>query len=115
MSMDPLTDGSWSKVESTLQWFQFCLWSKKVACTSAIQKTLITYFILQKVLLHTKICFKYLFCSSSQLCSCDGNGKMTLYNLEDKQAIMSLSVPIQRTRRGRITVLSYSPCGRQWT
>ncbi|XP_021700705.1 cilia- and flagella-associated protein 251 isoform X1 [Aedes aegypti] len=46
-----------------------------------------------------------------QLCSCDGNGKMTLYNLEDRQAIMSLNVPIQRTRRGRITVLKYSPCG----
>ncbi|XP_053692019.1 cilia- and flagella-associated protein 251-like [Sabethes cyaneus] len=49
--------------------------------------------------------------NESQLCSCDGNGKITIYDLKGKQATMSLSVPIQRTRRGRITVLNYSPCG----
>ncbi|XP_055546832.1 cilia- and flagella-associated protein 251-like isoform X2 [Wyeomyia smithii] len=49
--------------------------------------------------------------NDSQLCCCDGNGRMTIYDSIGKQAIMSLSVPIQRTRRGRITVLSYSPCG----
>ncbi|XP_065084158.1 cilia- and flagella-associated protein 251-like [Ochlerotatus camptorhynchus] len=47
----------------------------------------------------------------AQLCSCDGNGKITVYDLKERQAIMSLNVPIQRTRRGRITVLCYSPCG----
>ncbi|XP_058819321.1 cilia- and flagella-associated protein 251-like isoform X2 [Topomyia yanbarensis] len=45
------------------------------------------------------------------LCCCDGNGRTTMYNLLTKQATMSLPVPIQRTRRGRITVLRFSPCG----
>ncbi|XP_039440195.1 cilia- and flagella-associated protein 251-like [Culex pipiens pallens] len=45
------------------------------------------------------------------LCSCDGNGKVTIFDLKEKQPIMSLMVPIQRTRRGRITALNYSPCG----
>ncbi|XP_058446746.1 cilia- and flagella-associated protein 251-like isoform X2 [Malaya genurostris] len=45
------------------------------------------------------------------LCCCDGNGKLTLYDLGNKQARISLLVPIQRTRRGRIMLLRYSPCG----
>lgn len=49
--------------------------------------------------------------SRAQLCCCDGNGKLTIFDLEEKQAVMNLNVPIQRTHRGRITALSYSPCG----
>ncbi|XP_055636324.1 cilia- and flagella-associated protein 251-like isoform X2 [Toxorhynchites rutilus septentrionalis] len=47
----------------------------------------------------------------AQLCCCDGNGRLTIYDLEEKHAVMSITVPIQRTHRGRITALTYSSCG----
>ncbi|XP_035775052.1 cilia- and flagella-associated protein 251-like [Anopheles albimanus] len=47
----------------------------------------------------------------SELCTCDGNGRMVVYDLQTKTPTSTLDVPIQRTRRGRITTLAYSPCG----
>ncbi|XP_050094670.1 cilia- and flagella-associated protein 251-like [Anopheles aquasalis] len=47
----------------------------------------------------------------SELCTCDGNGRMVIYDLKTKTPTKTLDVPIQRTRRGRITTLAYSPCG----
>ncbi|XP_049548425.1 cilia- and flagella-associated protein 251-like [Anopheles darlingi] len=47
----------------------------------------------------------------SELCTCDGNGRMVIYDLKTKTPTTTLDVPIQRTRRGRITTLAYSPCG----
>uniref|UniRef100_A0A182IZ25 Cilia- and flagella-associated protein 251 n=1 Tax=Anopheles atroparvus TaxID=41427 RepID=A0A182IZ25_ANOAO len=47
----------------------------------------------------------------SELCTCDGNGRLVVCDLQTRSMKMSLDVPIQRTRRGRITTLSYSPCG----
>uniref|UniRef100_A0ABK8FMR7 Cilia- and flagella-associated protein 251 n=1 Tax=Anopheles gambiae TaxID=7165 RepID=A0ABK8FMR7_ANOGA len=47
----------------------------------------------------------------SELCTCDGNGRFVVYDLKTKSMRLALDVPIQRTRRGRITTLAYSPCG----
>ncbi|XP_050076982.1 cilia- and flagella-associated protein 251-like [Anopheles maculipalpis] len=47
----------------------------------------------------------------SELCTCDGNGRFVVYDFQTKSKRLALDVPIQRTRRGRITTLSYSPCG----
>ncbi|XP_053665664.1 cilia- and flagella-associated protein 251-like [Anopheles marshallii] len=47
----------------------------------------------------------------SELCTCDGNGRFVVYDLQTKAMRLALDVPIQRTRRGRITTLAYSPCG----
>ncbi|KFB37619.1 AGAP007799-PA-like protein [Anopheles sinensis] len=47
----------------------------------------------------------------SELCTCDGNGRLVVYDLKTRAMKMTLDVPIQRTRRGRITTLVYSPCG----
>uniref|UniRef100_A0A182M6H8 Cilia- and flagella-associated protein 251 n=1 Tax=Anopheles culicifacies TaxID=139723 RepID=A0A182M6H8_9DIPT len=47
----------------------------------------------------------------SELCTCDGNGRFVLYDLQTKSMRLALDVPIQRTRRGRITTLAYSACG----
>uniref|UniRef100_A0A182MZC4 Cilia- and flagella-associated protein 251 n=1 Tax=Anopheles dirus TaxID=7168 RepID=A0A182MZC4_9DIPT len=47
----------------------------------------------------------------SELCTCDGNGRFVAYDLQTKAMRLTLDVPIQRTRRGRITTLAYSPCG----
>ncbi|XP_053673780.1 cilia- and flagella-associated protein 251-like [Anopheles nili] len=47
----------------------------------------------------------------SELCTCDGNGRIVVYDLATKTLKKCLDVPIQRTRRGRITTLAYSPCG----
>ncbi|XP_052864152.1 cilia- and flagella-associated protein 251-like [Anopheles cruzii] len=47
----------------------------------------------------------------SEICTCDGNGRIVVYELKAKTITSTLDVPIQRTRRGRITTLSYSPCG----
>ncbi|XP_055596015.1 cilia- and flagella-associated protein 251-like isoform X2 [Uranotaenia lowii] len=48
---------------------------------------------------------------STRFCACDGNGSLTVYNLTTKNAISTLKIPIERTRRGRISALRYSPCG----
>uniref|UniRef100_A0A182QAM8 WD repeat-containing protein on Y chromosome n=1 Tax=Anopheles farauti TaxID=69004 RepID=A0A182QAM8_9DIPT len=47
----------------------------------------------------------------SELCTCDGNGRLVVYDLQTKAMRLTLDVPIQRTRRGRITTLVYSRCG----
>uniref|UniRef100_A0A182K0D0 Cilia- and flagella-associated protein 251 n=1 Tax=Anopheles christyi TaxID=43041 RepID=A0A182K0D0_9DIPT len=47
----------------------------------------------------------------SELCTCDGNGRFVVYDLKTNSMRLALDVPIQRTRRGRITTLAYSPCG----
>ncbi|XP_058122376.1 cilia- and flagella-associated protein 251-like [Anopheles ziemanni] len=47
----------------------------------------------------------------SELCACDGNGRLVVYDLKTRAIKMTLDVPIQRTRRGRIITLVYSPCG----
>uniref|UniRef100_A0A182W7R6 Cilia- and flagella-associated protein 251 n=1 Tax=Anopheles minimus TaxID=112268 RepID=A0A182W7R6_9DIPT len=47
----------------------------------------------------------------SELCTCDGNGRFVVYDLQTKAMRLALDVPIQRTRRGRITTLAYSSCG----
>uniref|UniRef100_A0A182TKH4 WD repeat-containing protein on Y chromosome n=1 Tax=Anopheles melas TaxID=34690 RepID=A0A182TKH4_9DIPT len=47
----------------------------------------------------------------SELCTCDGNGRFVVYDLKTKSMRLALDVPIQRTRRGRITTLAYSTCG----
>uniref|UniRef100_A0A182P0D7 Cilia- and flagella-associated protein 251 n=1 Tax=Anopheles epiroticus TaxID=199890 RepID=A0A182P0D7_9DIPT len=47
----------------------------------------------------------------SELCTCDGNGRLVMYDLQTKSMKLALEVPIQKTNRGRITTLAYSPCG----